>query len=1598
MKNPAMVPMVLAVVAISGTVTADHVSEIQCGPALSLQWRNVQRTGVTDRRNRLKEPYRVQRSQTKASTVRIQTLDPGSVLFGRSKLTITLSNSSAEPLPVEIGLEIEGGASVIGPAVRQVRLAKRSPEPYQGQATFPYRVKERREPIRFTVRVLDEEDKELASASRGAIQPYYARLYADTCRIWRGEEKLGFRIKYQLAPEELARTRTRLSLSRDGKRLWKEALPRATDRNLRGKIDVSGLEPGEYVLSARVKLGLRTVETSRQRIKVKASVQVARERVALVVGTPPGRPEGGQVVSGGAPFPDGVLIDASRVRVVDENGQEVPSQADPTQFWGPSRRFIRWILLSFRAQPGKRYFLEYGSEVSRTRGQELVRATTDASGAVTAVKLDIGVLRLDLNRDLKLRAEARLGGQWRPWAEGRLGLRMKILSRDGLEVLLTKARDPKGVKLLMLPRTGWRFKLDPEDAGTKERWFAPELNDKDWADIETETFWEKQGYQYDGAAWYRTQITVPEAVVGQKLLLHFGAIDEWGHIYVNGVDCGGNEHLDRNKAWVTPFAVDVSKAVRAGQNLLAVRADDSAGAGGIWKPVELRLVNPSQEALKRLAREDPASGEFRAQSARMAIEENGPQRAVVRLDGKYRRDDREVNAFRVRLIARRGEPYLQAEHTFVFDQDPTQYLIGGVALDWPALGDQLAIPGPGGPLTARKGAEIQTISCDQYRLTTDAKTRTVDGRPLGWVDVASQQTGALVMLRDLWQQWPGAVSASPNQARVSFWPTGRHLDLSNAQDNFPGSDARGLAKTQRVLILAHAPKARDLSIWARRLDAPLTLVADPRWTNMTDVVGPMRPHDPETYAGEEEGLENLQRGMEQQQDHYEWYGLMDYGDFWHRWDREKKEWMTTYRRCVNNETTYDPNMYYVWQLFLRSGDPKHFRFMEARQMHLIDVDTCHSDYQMPERVPGRYPDRDQHLPGIQHRHDYQHWNGGLCHHHTTIEDPLLFYYLTGNRRGLDMAEELRRTTLRRELAELGSSSHRDFSMVGRFAFELYTHFGDPALLDYALDTWETMRLYQGPGGRAVYCYRRYAAQLEDERFMREYLITDVVDESRPQSPLTDLCKGKVEAYLFLGDEVGAEKALYCVREQCYFGVVRAPLTQYGDASERSPVGYGWWAQGAGKFLQLMELPVRAGIGTKPEGAVRATDKGGNWSDRAAWEGGRMPGPEFDVSIPKGSVVLYDGPAAERRICRSIIVEGRLAFASGAHTLVPHGNVEVRNGGSIEMGPGSTLLFDCKWSGDFGMTVKEGGALKVKGTPVAALSRAQDSGAREEPPAARRPQPQLDCRISALREDGEHNGYILLEQGSTVSFENAEIAYLGAGQFRKFNMRWEDMCRQGIGFVNEISSVTIEGCEVHHCVNGVVISKPPVRPAAKESRIVNNVFHHCTVGLMTGFWTENLRLSSNTFRSNGTGIDLRARAYKKAWLTGNQFIGNDIGMEVRWLGGSLTDISGNTYQDNGIGISLMYGNQEVAFREETINGGRVGIRIEKEGASKSKTVRAVFENCRIGVDRPNTEADILAETPHATITLKACVLGGPKKIVGEAGTVKLTPADKSGTAE
>jgi beta-galactosidase len=73
---------------------------------------------------------------------------------------------------------------------------------------------------------------------------------------------------------------------------------------------------------------------------------------------------------------------------------------------------------------------------------------------------------------------------------------------------------------------------------------------------------------YKGLSWYRKHFTLPKLSAGARVFLEFEGMRQAGDLYLNGKAVGLYEN------GVTAYGVDITKALAAGDNVLAVRVDN----------------------------------------------------------------------------------------------------------------------------------------------------------------------------------------------------------------------------------------------------------------------------------------------------------------------------------------------------------------------------------------------------------------------------------------------------------------------------------------------------------------------------------------------------------------------------------------------------------------------------------------------------------------------------------------------------------------------------------------------------------------------------------------------------------------------------------------------------------------------------------------------------------------------------------------------------------------------------------------------------------------------------------------------------------------
>ncbi len=150
-------------------------------------------------------------------------------------------------------------------------------------------------------------------------------------------------------------------------------------------------------------------------------------------------------------------------------------------------------------------------------------------------------------------------------------------------------------KVLQVLPDRMKLAYDPADNGAERGWHKSDFDDSQWRRVATySNTLNAQGLpDTKSVMWYRTTMNVPQRREG-RLVLFFTEIDgQAATVYVNGVEAADLGKEARRK----PFEVDVTNAVKPGENAVAIRIDHSRITelflGGIIRPILLiRKLEP----------------------------------------------------------------------------------------------------------------------------------------------------------------------------------------------------------------------------------------------------------------------------------------------------------------------------------------------------------------------------------------------------------------------------------------------------------------------------------------------------------------------------------------------------------------------------------------------------------------------------------------------------------------------------------------------------------------------------------------------------------------------------------------------------------------------------------------------------------------------------------------------------------------------------------------------------------------------------------------------------------------------------------------------
>jgi len=143
------------------------------------------------------------------------------------------------------------------------------------------------------------------------------------------------------------------------------------------------------------------------------------------------------------------------------------------------------------------------------------------------------------------------------------------------DLLLSKDANANSDLPLSERMAQWWKLNDPGSKGNM--WAHPAWNDAPWKEMTLPQLWETGGLpDFDGIAWFRRAVNIPENLAGKSLILHLGAVDDRDTTFWNGVQIGAAEGWQTPRNYVVP-----AELVKAGRNVIAVRVFDGAGGGGI---------------------------------------------------------------------------------------------------------------------------------------------------------------------------------------------------------------------------------------------------------------------------------------------------------------------------------------------------------------------------------------------------------------------------------------------------------------------------------------------------------------------------------------------------------------------------------------------------------------------------------------------------------------------------------------------------------------------------------------------------------------------------------------------------------------------------------------------------------------------------------------------------------------------------------------------------------------------------------------------------------------------------------------------------------
>lgn len=283
---------------------------------------------------------------------------------------------------------------------------------------------------------------------------------------------------------------------------------------------------------------------------------------------------------------------------------------------------------------------------------------------------------------------------------------------------------------------------------------------------------------------------------------------------------------------------------------------------------------------------------------------------------------------------------------------------------------------------------------------------TIEGhRAPGMIAIGNNTSSVALHLTDFWQTYPSTLQVDDMRSdmatvTLSLWSKEaeamrfEHYDTiphgldAAYEDVQPGmSTANGIAVTSTIYLYSYDKPIDELTAQLPSLAQHPQFVCTPEYLHEKKAFG-IWSLDKGTKL--DTLLYNIKDFYAEQQEKHGWYGLFNYGDFMHSYDKERGEWRYDVGGYAwDNTELGTPAM--LWYEFLRTGDATAYRLATAMTRHCSEVDTYH-------RGPNA---------GLGTRHNVLHWGCGAKE--ARVSEAFwnrFMYYLTADERLGDIMHEV----------------------------------------------------------------------------------------------------------------------------------------------------------------------------------------------------------------------------------------------------------------------------------------------------------------------------------------------------------------------------------------------------------------------------------------------------------------------------------------------------------------------------------------------------------------------------------------------------------------